>query len=64
MDEGFLTYHEDLANIITNPYDAVNSKSSALAAYNPGHSSHGTHVAGIIAAEANAPARLVLRDIK
>ncbi|MBQ9003540.1 MAG: S8 family serine peptidase [Eggerthellaceae bacterium] len=53
MDEGFLTYHEDLANVITNPYDAVNSKSSALAAYNPGHSSHGTHVAGIIAAEAN-----------
>lgn len=53
FDEGFLTSHEDLASVITSPFDVVNGTSSANAAYNPGHSAHGTHVAGIIAAQAN-----------
>lgn len=52
LDSGFLTTHEDLKNVIAKTYNAVYGRENAGFGY-PGSLAHGTHVAGIIAAQAN-----------
>lgn len=52
LDSGFLTTHEDLKNVIAKTYNAVYGTAN-VATGRSGNLAHGTHVAGIIAAQAN-----------
>ena len=50
MDDCFYLSHEDLANNVVGAYNAVTKKENSGMS---GTSTHGTHVAGIVAAQAN-----------
>ena len=51
LDSGFLVDHEDLKDVVVKSYNAVSGGSDVY--NNEEDAEHGTHVAGIIAAQAN-----------
>lgn len=51
IDSGFLTSHEDLKNVVVAKYNAATGGTTVYD--NAKYTSHGTHVAGIIGAQAN-----------